>query len=240
MKTYSYMVLAILFSFLLSLNSIKLVSLDETSLFLTVIGLIYGLIAAFTINNAWERFSAIRDGISEEVYALISVYTYTKELSDKSSFRKFKEKLLDYCKDVPTIEWVDYWNSEPTHRKFRDLIRIIAQVKIKNIKDELLFNEITTELGNAARVRIRQIVLSQTRISGIQWMLNIFLSSILVLGLIFTSFPDYWLSVFIISTMVAAILMIFIVLYELDSMKLKKEDVSNEPHRQVIRIIESE
>lgn len=240
MRTYSYMCLAVIFSFLLSLNTIKLVSLDETSLFLTVIGLIYGLIAAFTINNAWERFSAIRDGISKEVYSLISIYTYTKELSDKSSFRKFKEKLLDYCKDVPTIEWVDYWNSEPTHQKFRDLIRIVAQVKIKTIKDELLFNEITTELGNAARVRIKQIVLSQTRISSLQWILNIFLSSILIVGLVFTAIPNYWMSIFIISTMVTAILMIFIVLYELDSMKMNKEDVSNEPHRQVIRIIESE
>jgi len=40
--------------------------------------------------------------------------------------------------------------------------------------------------------------------------------------------------------MVAAVLMIFVVIYELDYMKMAEEEISNEPYRQVTRIIKSE
>lgn len=166
-QSYVYLAVVILFAFLLSMNNIKLFSLDEISLFLTVIGLIYGLIAAFTINNAWQRFSSIRDAISEEIYALMSIYIYAREFSDKATFDKLKSKLVEYCTDVPEIEWHDYWRNEKTHKKFRDIIRIVAKTKIKNIKDEHLFDEITTELEDAARARSMQLVLSQNRTSKV-------------------------------------------------------------------------
>ncbi len=238
--SYIYLVVVVLFSFLLSLNSIKLFSLDEISLFLTVIGLIYGLIAAFTISNAWQRFSAIRDAISEEVYALMSMYIYAQEFSDKTTFGRLKSKLIEYCMEVPEIEWHEYWRSDKTHKKFRDMIRIVAKVKIKNIKDEHLFDEITTELEDAARARSMQLVLSQNRTSKIQWLLNIFLSAIIVMGLVFTSLPNSALSMFVITAMIASVLMILVVLYELDSMKVAEEEVSNEPYKQVVRVIKTE
>ena len=237
MKSYFYMALAIFVSLILSLNPVKLVSLDEMGLFLTVIGIIYGLMAAFTISNAWERFSVIRDSISEETYALTSAYIYAEELSDKSGFGKFKAKLLEYCEEVPKVSWRLYWHSEKTHQKFRDIIKIVAQMKLKNIKDEHLFDEITTDLEDAARARSSQLVLSHTRISSIQWILNIALSLFLVAGLVFTSLPDYKLSIFIIFSMISSVLMILVVMYELDTMKVYEEEISNEPYWQIIHII---
>ncbi len=240
MKTYFYMIFAILVSFLLSLNSVKIFSLEEISLFLTVIGLVYGLISAFTINNAWERFSKIRDGISNETNSLIMVYILSKKFSDKVSFRKLKNKILDYSKDVPKIEWHDYWKSEETHKKFREITEIFSGMKLRNEKDEGLFDAIGEELRNASAARNAQLVLSQSRISKVQWVLNIFLSVILIGGLVFLSIPNYVLSIFIIASTIAAILMIIVVIYELDSMKVAEEEVSNEPHRQVVRIISKE
>lgn len=237
MKSYFYMVLALVVSFFLSLNTIKLVSLDEMSLFLTVIGIIYGLMAAFTISNAWERFSAIRDAVAEETYALTSLFIYAGELSDKPGFGKLKAKMIEYCEEVPKVSWKSYWHSEKTHQKFRDIIKIVAQMKLKNIKDEHLFDEITTDLEDAARARSRQLVLSHTRISNIQWILNIVLSLFLVGGLVFTSLPDYKLSIFIIFSMISSVIMILVVMYELDAMKISEAEVSNEPYWQILKIL---
>ena len=240
MRTYTYMVFAILSAFLLSLNTIKIFSVDEISLFLTVIGLIYGLISAFTINNAWERFSKIRDAIAEETNSLITANIFAKKLSDKASAAKIKDKIIDYCMQVPEIEWRDYWKSEKTHKTFREIVEIFADIKLKNSKDVELFDDIGEELRDASAARNSQLVLSQTRISKIQWILNIFLSSILIAGLLLTSLPNYPLSIFIIATMIAAVLMILVVIYELESMKLAEEEVSNEPYRQVVHIIKSD
>ncbi|MBU4245658.1 MAG: DUF4239 domain-containing protein [Nanoarchaeota archaeon] len=240
MRTYTYMVFAVLSAFLLSLNTINVFSLDEMSLFLTVIGLIYGLISAFTINNAWERFSKIRDAIAEETNSLITANIFAKKLSDKVSATRMKDKIIEYCLQVPEIEWRDYWKSEKTHRTFRQILELFANIKLKTQKDVELFDDIGDELRDASAARNSQLVLSQTKISKVQWILNIFLSGILITGLILTSLPNYLLSIFIVSSMIAAVLMILIVIYELESMKLAEEEVSNEPYRQVVRIIKSD
>lgn len=240
MKTYTYAITAILAAFLLSLNRIKFVSLDEMSLFLTVVGIIYGLMSAFTISNSWERFSKIRDGIAEETNSLSLMYFFSRNISDKTMSGRLKATLVDYCSEVLKTEWHRYWKSENVHAKFRELIRICASTKLKNQKDVSLFEKILDELRDAASARDIQLVLSQTGISRIQWILNLFLSALLIVGLVFTSLPDYRLSMFITFSMIAAVLMILVVIYELDSMKTAEEEVSNEPYRQVIRVIESE
>jgi hypothetical protein len=132
MRPYVFMIIIVLFSFLLSLNTVKVFSLEELSLFLTVIGLIYGLISAFTINNAWERFSKIRDAISDEIYALTSVYVYSKELSDKKGFNTIKHKIIEYCREVPTIEWNEYWESKKNAQKIQRYNSSHGQIEVAN------------------------------------------------------------------------------------------------------------
>ncbi|MFH1211762.1 MAG: hypothetical protein V1659_02415 [Candidatus Woesearchaeota archaeon] len=237
MRTYTYMVVAILIAFLLSFNTVKVFSLEEVSLFLTVIGLIYGLIAAFTINNAWERFSKIRDAIAEETSSLMVLYFIAKHLSDKANVKRLKDRLVEYCREVPELQWHEYWKSEKTHSKFRELFGIVCSLKTKTSKDANLYISIMEELRDADAARTQQLVLAQTRISKSQWFLNIFLSAILTLGVSFMQIPNYGLSIFIVTSMIACVIMLILVIYELDSMKAAENEVSEEPYRRVARII---
>src|SRR3989344_7696408 len=101
MRWFSYIGTILVLSFLLSLIRLKIFTSEETNILLTVIGLIFGLIAAFAINNSWERFSKIRDEVSEETSSLINVNNFAKGLSDSKSYKKLKNAILEYCKDVP-------------------------------------------------------------------------------------------------------------------------------------------
>lgn len=240
MKSYHYLALAVVIAFLVSLNTFKIFSIEETSLFLTVIGLIYGLISAFTISNAWERFGGIRDAIAEETYALTSIYFYSKQLSDRNSFKKLRSALIDYGKEVPLVEWHEYWASEKTHKKFRDILEIISKIKFKVEKDSNLFDEIATDMEDAARARNNQLVLSQTRIPRLQWVLNIFLSVILIAGLVLVAIPNQSLAFFITGSMVASVLMILFVIYDLDSMKMAENEVSIAPYVSLVKMIEQD
>lgn len=237
MKAYFYLIIAIVISFVISLNNFKIFSIDEVSIFLTVVGLIYGLMAAFTISNSWEKFSKIRDAVSEEVASLEAVYIYSKSLSDKISFKKIKEEILGYCKEVPEVEWREYWGSKNTHNKFRNLMNAVVNIKLKTKKDEALFEEISEELRDASSSRNTQLVLSQTKISRMQWTLNLFLSAILIIGLLFLSIPNYFLSIFIVSSMVASVIMILFVIYELDSLKISEAEVSIAPYEELVNLI---
>jgi len=206
-------------------------------LFLTVIGLIYGLLAAFSISNAWEKFSKIRDAISEETASLKAIYIYSKYLSDNASFNKIRETILAYCTDVPKIEWKEYFNSQKTHKEFEDLINRVAAIEIKDTKDGKLFSDISGELRGAISSRNTQLILSQTKISNIQWTLNIFLSLILIAGLTFLSMPNYSLFIFVIASMIASIIFILVVIHEMDALEIADSEVYVAPYEEVVRLI---
>lgn len=238
-KNYGLIFIIILFSFILSLNTFKVFSMDELSLFLTVIGLLYGLISAFTITNSWERFSKVRDFIAEETSSLMNAYLLAKTLSDKKHIEDFKIKIINYGKEVPTIEWKDYWGSEKTHKKFRDIVTSYAEFEIATSKDAVIYQCVGDEVKAASKTRTAQLVLSQTKISRLQWLLNIFLSGILLIGIIFLNIPTNAASSFIITSMLSAIIMILMVIYELDSMKIAEEEVSNRPYYALTELLEN-
>ncbi|MBI4162970.1 MAG: DUF4239 domain-containing protein [Candidatus Aenigmarchaeota archaeon] len=232
------MFVATIIAFLLSFNTVRIFTLEEMSVFLTVIGLIYGIMAAFAISNAWERFSKIRDAIAEETNALTTMYIYAKHMTDKSAVRKLKEKTIEYCKEVPKVDWPDYWTSEKTHQKFRSLIETVAGMNLKGVKDVELFDDVSEELRTASTSRNLQLILSRTRLSKFQWMLNIFLSLILIIGLTFLRIPDYITAIVSSTLMIIAVIFILFVVYELDSLRVSDKEVSIEPWLKVAKFIE--
>lgn len=130
-----------------------------------------------------------------------------------------------------------YWASKNTHQKFNELVHAVADITIRTKKDEVLFEAISEELRDAASARNLQLVLSQTKISNTQWVLNIFLSVILIIGLIFLSIQNYLLSIFIVASMIASVLMILLVIYQLDSLSVSYEEVSVAPYKKVMTLI---
>ncbi|MFA4819697.1 MAG: DUF4239 domain-containing protein [Candidatus Aenigmatarchaeota archaeon] len=238
MKSYYYLIVIVLVSFTISLNRLDTFTLNEMSLFLTVIGLIYGLIAAFSINNSWDRFSKIRDAVSKEISSLLLLFKYSNYISDKKSRLALKKTLLEYCNEVPRVEWHDYWKSEDTHRKFRKIQDIVIGMKLKGEKDSVIFDQMTDELTNATNARDQQLILAQTKISKIQWVLNIFLSAVLVIGLLLLDISNFILSMFISTSMIAAVLMILVVIYEMNSMKVSEEEISIDPYIMMIKTID--
>jgi hypothetical protein len=212
--------------------------MNTASFFLTIIGLIYGLITTFSISNAWEKFSKIRDAIAEENNALESIIIFAKNLEDKKTFLEIRNNILDYCKTVPQIEWKDYWHSKTTHAKFRKISETIASIGIKTEKEAQLFQAISGELNEAASARRVQLVLSQVKITKIQWSLILFLSFILTGGLAVLSIPNVVFSALITGFMIASVLLVLLVLYELDSLKIAEEEVSIAPYKELENYIE--
>lgn len=237
MKSIYYLVVIVAISFIISLNTFKLFSIDDMGIFLTVIGLIYGLMAAFAISNSWEKFSKIRDAISDETGSLKAIYIYSKYLSNKSSSDKIKETILNYCTVVPKIEWKDYFNTQETHQLFEDLIDTVASIEFGNEKDGELFSEMTDELRETVASRSTQLIVSQTKMPASQWILNIFLSLIMIIGLAFLSLNNYLLSIFVTASMVSSVIFILFVVYEMDSLKIADKEVFVDPYIEVVKLI---
>lgn len=233
MRTFVYLIVAVIMAFLLSLNVFRVFPLSEVSLFLTVIGLIYGLIAAFTINNSWERFSKIRDAIAEETSSLTNILVLLSQTGDASTFREYSVAVKRYCSEVVETEWNEYWAKTKVHEDFRKLFNILGKAAVR-VKNSILFEQCFEELRQASTARSHQLVLAQTRISRMQWTLLLFLSLVLLISVVFLIIPIGFLSIFISTTMVISIFLILFVIYELDSMKFAENEVSNQPYMEII------
>ncbi len=235
MRMFLHLIGIALISFVLSLNTSRVFPINDISVFITIIGLIYGLIAAFTINNSWERFSKIRDAIAQETSSMINMHIILKNTSTSSSVKKFADQVIQYNKEVIDTQWKNYWLNDQAHEKFMGIFDIIASQK-KYTKDPL-YDQCFEEFRQASTARTHQLVLSQSRISGFQWILVIFLSAILVGSVAFLKMPSGSLTLLISTVMVAAIILILVVIYELDSMKLAEWEVSIGPFNKVIKTL---
>jgi hypothetical protein len=240
MRTYWYIVIIAVIAALISLNTIKVFSFNDINLLITVLGLIYGITAGFAIGNAQERFSKVRDLIAEETQCLVTLYYLSKELSDKTAALRAKELLIAYCEEVPTLEWHEYKGSEITHEKFRNLIQTIAKIKVKNAKDEVLFQAISSEMSKAADNRSNQLILTQTRMTRTQWALNMFLSAVLIISVAFLSFEKTNVAFFTTACMTIAVLIILLIIYQLDSFKMSTKEVSEEPYYYAANILKKD
>ena len=86
--------------------------------------------------------------------------------------------------------------------------------------------------------RDEQIILTKDRLPKIQWVLEVFLSMILIIILTIVVLPDGAVSTVVEFLMLSAILLTLVVIYELDSMNDFEDEISNEPYRKLIALIE--
>ena len=91
MKTTFLIVIAAIVSGALALNPFKFLSFDDASLFFTVIGVTYGVMSAFAINDTDKALDQLRDAFGKEVSSLKSIYLLSKSLSDKIAFKNLQQ-----------------------------------------------------------------------------------------------------------------------------------------------------
>ncbi len=168
-RTLLYLAVIVLFSLGLSMNTARFFSMGEVSLFVTVIGLTYGLMAAFTINNAWERFSKIRDAIAEEISSITDIYPLLRSLGAKYDgvARDFARSVIEYAREILRTEWHEYWNREEVHKKFDEWFDIVTRIDPETKREEVILDNILEALREASLARSKQLVLANTRISGL-------------------------------------------------------------------------
>jgi len=215
-------------------------AIEDVSLYLTVTGLIYGLLAAFAIGVSWDRYSKIVENLHEEISSELNMHMLIKHMSDKKSALKMNEQLLNYITNVTEVPWAKYFEAETVHKKFRKLFDIFGRLELKTEKDAELFDDIGDELEDANRARNQQIVLSATPLAASIWGLLLLLSGTVVVGVYLVAFSSMVLCVFTKIIMSLSSFAILLVLHQIDSLQLAAEKVEELPNKKVIEIIQKE
>jgi len=211
--------------------------IEDVSLYLTVTGLIYGLLAAFAISVSWDRYSRIVENLHEEISSEVNIHLLLKHVSDKKTALKMNEQLLNYISSVTEIPWNKYFEAENVHRKFNKLFDIFGRMGIKDEKDAQLFDDIGDELKEAAKARNQQIVLSSTPLSASIWSLLLLLSGAVVVGVYLVAFSSSVLGIFTKIMMSGFSFAILVVLHQIDSMRLAEDRVEVIPNERIVQMI---
>lgn len=232
------MLCIVVFAWGLSMNAFRFLSFTQVDIFITIIGLAYGLIAAFTINNVWERFGKIRDSIAEETASLVDMYNILSVFGDKRLLAKVKREIVEYCQHEIRTPWSDHEADKIAGKKFEDVFEMVVKTKVETPHEEILFEECLNEMRDVSSARTRQMILARTRLSKIQWGLLLFLSVTLIGAVTFLEMPIGWVSIFISTSVIATVVLIIMVIYELNSLHMAEREVSEEPFEEVIYRLE--
>ncbi len=236
-NTYLLLAVSIVIAAAATSYPYKQVSVADGTIFLTVIGVTYGLISAFSINNADKCLDQLRDSFAHEASSLRAIFLMSRKLKDNSIKKKIKHLLEDYCKDTINLDIKEYENGVSAHEKFNDLANAVFETKSKMDSDNRLLTSMTQELVKASSLRDEQIVLARDRLPATQWALELFLSIVLISGLSMTNFQDSMSHIFVFMLNLS-VLVILVVIYKLDSVTDFEEEVSNEPYRSLLRLIQ--
>lgn len=125
-----------------------------------VFGLIYGVLLAFTIITAWERFTNTEQVVMHEATILSKLWRYSEAFSPKSCVQ-IQHLLIDYAQSVITDEWPEMARRGQAHpltrQKYEAFWKLSYSIQPETGNQGAFFAaylEQMSELSSARRLRI--------------------------------------------------------------------------------------
>ena len=206
--------------FLLAAMSIDGVGYSDW-MFLTIsfVVFMFAIFLAFTISNRRHRIISLRKNLREIDASLTSLYFYSKNLNPDIS-RKILE-LIDIFL-IATIEYKlkDYYKSEP---QFIELYEYVNSLKTKNTDE---FNTKVSMLSQLEMISRSNKVIQFTILDQMQpyeWLSIILLSFATIFCLIYINDRSI-ASLILIPILETVITIIFITIYDLDSLRWQEQN----------------
>ncbi len=238
-KYASYLLIPVvaIIVFALTMRIKGVFTIEELDIFLTVVGLLYGLIGAFAISNSWERFNILRLNIGEETSAFKNIFLMSQALTDQSIVSKLSRRIKTYCEEIIETDFNDYPTTESLHEKFRKVFRTIDHIEPKNDKDLRLFDNILGAMRNASKSRIHQLVAIQDRMSHFRWMLIYMLSGVLVAGFMLIEGQHRVIDSLTVTAITVIVLLLLYLIRELNDLSFEFEGITRTPYQKIIELL---
>ena len=138
-----------------------------------VFGLIYGVLLAFTIIVAWERFAETERIVMREVTILSQLWRDAKAFppADRDGIHS---NLIAYVQSVADDEWSEMAAHGKQHPKTRELYEQLWDYTYKlapsTKNQEAFLTEVLSDINQLSMNRRLRILYSRTEINGILWL----------------------------------------------------------------------
>jgi hypothetical protein len=219
-KSYILVALVISAGFVLSFfrPAFTLTDAEQTwvSVFIQVVGIFFGLFAAFMIVNAWNGYNSLDDAIRKESLSLRNIFLLSLALKDDiPAFNNLKTCMLDYTKSVLDAYWKELTKIDETNAKFIQFFKILQEFNPDTEKAHTIYNNMNEELRVASTHRSNVLSLIAARTPKVLWIFVIVLSFILILSFMIVNFSNQWLATLVITMVSIAVAFVIVVIYDI-------------------------
>ena len=168
------------------------------SAYVTAIGTLYSILAAFTIYVVWTQFNDTATAIREEAKDLLDMYRYVAYLNDGPAAEGFRSAIVTYTSLVAEDEWGAMsrgQSSRAAEDAFEGIFREINAVKFDDDRDESAWTMIIQKFENVSDSRTKRLELASADVPLLLYSLLYGVSVALVAGFFMLGIDNDFLAV---------------------------------------------
>ena len=197
---------------------------DWMFLTITFVVFIFAIFLAFSISNRRDRIVALRESLRELDGATISIYNYSKAFS-----QQYSEKLLQLIDEYLVLQ-IDYRLEDfrKTQDSYMKIYDFVATTNIKNNKEEDAKMAMMDDLENAMKLREKVEFRLSDEMQPYEWITIIALSLLTIFAVAYIN-DGSWVSLVILPVVEVVIIVIFITISDLDSLRWQEKNWIWEP-----------
>ena len=208
------------------------------SMFLGIVGILFGIIIGFFITDLYTRFARMRELIAGEVSALTTAYAFAKVLgshtANKRWLPKFRDKLAAYASKVLSLGLSDYVKADKEFNAIYDALIPINELKTN--KETETYTNVLPVLSRLSDMREDLILFIKDRLSPAEWTTITSLWGIFLFNLFYLKTTD--ISSIIFTGVLSSIaFMLVLVIKDLDDLSFGYEIIGHEPYERVLDLL---
>ncbi len=236
-RTIIFVLLAvILVWFLKFVINFSSADIDIITLTLTVVSILFGLLASFFIAQLWSRYTEIRSLQGDRMSAGLILISCAKYFFNNKEFEKDFKKRMEKAVIADQIINIDEGTFEEPY--YLQVEESFKHLKINNSKEEQYLQSMLGQYGTYVNSTIRMDILYHERMFFSEWFILSFLSVLIFISILFLNPLTFFYKV-IIFTFPPLIVLTLSLLYDLDKMNWSREIVTIEPSERILDAIET-
>jgi hypothetical protein len=147
-----------------------------------VLGAFYGLVLAFVIVAAWERFDRANETAHQEATALESLYKIG-EVFPEPMRTELNSAVIDYTRRVVDVEWPAMANNtyRPEQQGAHKLWQIVLSYTASNSKEQMLTDKALEQLNEISAARGLRLLYYDNDLPDVVWTV-IYLGCVITIG----------------------------------------------------------
>jgi hypothetical protein len=185
---------------------------------LSVSSFIFGIILAFSVSGRNSRLTSIKEKLREQDAILLNIYLLSKEFGRKTTAR-IKEKI-----DAILITQVDYEliDFDRSLKGVEKLYSFVEKIKAKKKSQEIVMKKMFGDMESLLKINKEVSYQADDKMMGYEWASLLILGAIILFCLFYLNTTI--LSLWIVSILSTAIVLLLFVLEEIDSLVWQEKD----------------